>query len=381
MKNYIKQVCCLFVVMLLLGMEKPVLSETDAVYHLEGNGKDEKAAIGNLKMAALRENIKNKISDDDIRIFARILRTDIFMNVDELVAVDESSLDMTQNNGRYTVKGKVKVKDDAVMAKLVQIPDLNERIKLSLPEESETNQHTDDKSEKKDNIILAITRDDFMELVASSDAGNSDSIIQALKNGMNPDSRYETDDGQPYGDPAFCVYLENGNRDLNVVKAFISSGVNVLSSDQNGYHRTLFQVFNSNDDILKIILDTVKPSLKDIRFENKGTPLTEFLKNRDNADSVTSDLLDKIVMLGGDLNSANNEGISAVNYAIVNGKLEILKLLIEKGGDLKKSIESPMPSLYGDESKTVYQNIVDNDYSDPDMSAMKDFLISNVGNK
>ena len=220
-----------------------------------------------------------------------------------------------------------------------------------------------------------------MALVASSDAGNSEQIILALKNGMNPNTRYEADDGQPYGDPAFCVYLENGNRDINVVKAFVASGVNILYQDQNGYHRTLFQVFSSNDEILKIVLDALKPSLKDVRFDNNSEPLTLFLKNRDESDSATSELLDRIIMLGGDPNSINNSGVSAVTYAIVNGKLELLKLLIEKGGDLEKAADSPMPSLYGDESKTVYQNIVDNDYSDTEMSAMKDFLMSSIGKK
>lgn len=379
MKKFIRHGICLSAIMLFMGVATPALSEV--AYQLEGTGKDEKAAIGNLKMTALRNCIKNMISDDDIRNYARVLRTDVFMKVDELVAVDESSLKVLQNGGRYTVKGTATVNDDAVMAKLVRIPELNDRIILSEPESSEEKQKTVIESENGDNKTSGVTGDDFMALVASSDAGNSEQIILALKNGMNPNTRYEADDGQPYGDPAFCVYLENGNRDINVVKAFVASGVNILYQDQNGYHRTLFQVFSSNDEILKIVLDALKPSLKDVRFDNNSEPLTLFLKNRDESDSATSELLDRIIMLGGDPNSINNSGVSAVTYAIVNGKLELLKLLIEKGGDLEKAADSPMPSLYGDESKTVYQNIVDNDYSDTEMSAMKDFLMSSIGKK
>ena len=54
---------------------------------------------------------------------------------------------------------------------------------------------------------------------------------------------------------------------------------------------------------------------------------------------------------------------------------------MEKGGDLKKAVASPMPSLYGDDSRTVYQNITENEYSDAEMAAMKEFLIKETGSK
>ena len=91
-------------------------------------------------------------------------------------------------------------------------------------------------------------------------------------------------------------------------------------------------------------------------------------------------IIDKIVALGDDLNRTDSGGVSAVIYAIVNGKLDMLKLLMEKGGDLKKAAASPMPSLYGDDSRTVYQNITENEYSDEEMAAMKEFLIKEASN-
>lgn len=364
----------------------------ETVYQLESSGRDEKAATGNLKMTALRECVKKMIPEDDLRSNARVLRTEIFMKADEFVTLDDSSLKISEKSGKYVVTGTAKVNDEAVMARLAQIPELNELIVIQHPESpaaADTSGHTSSSSgesansdSQRDNShagTAGMNADGFMELVASSDAGNAAKIKKALKDGMNPDARYEADDGQPYGDPAFCVYLMNGNRDIEVVKAFVAAGANVLITDTNGYHKTLYQVFSSSNEIIETVLEGLNPDLRDVRFESKGYPLLVFLENRENVTADMPKIIDKIMALGGDLNRTDSGGVSAVIYAIVNGKLDMLKLLMEKGGDLKKAAASPMPALYGDDSRTVYQNITENEYSDAEMAAMKEFLIKEAG--
>ncbi len=362
----------------------------EVVYQLESSGRDEKAAAGNLKMSALRECVKRMISEDDLRSKARVLRTEIFMKADEFVTLDDSSLKISEKSGKYVITGTAKVNDEAVMARLAKIPELNELIVIHHPESltaadtsgsSGESANSDSQQDNSHAGTAGMNADGFMELVASSDSGNAEKIIKALKNGMNPDVRYEADDGQPYGDPAFCVYLMNGNRDTEVVKAFVAAGVNVLITDANGYHKTMYHVFSSSDEIIESVLEGRNPDLRDVRFENKGTPFLVFLENRENVTADMPKIIDKIAALGGDLNMTDSTGVSAVIYAIVNGKLDILKLLMEKGGDLKKAVASPMPSLYGDDSRTVYQNITENEYSDAEMAAMKEFLIKETGCK
>ena len=365
----------------------------ESEYQLESSGRDEKAATGNLKMTALRECVKKMLSEDDLRRNARVLRTEIFMKADEFVTLDDSSLKISEKSGKYLVTGTAKVNDEAVMDRLTQIPELNELIVIHHPESptaadasgealSSSGESANSDSQQENNShagTAGMNADGFMELVASSDAGNAEQIKKALKNGMNPDTRYESPDGLPYGDPAFCVYLMNGNRDIEVVKAFVAAGVNVLITDTNGYHKTLYQVFSSSDEIIETVLAGVNPDLRDIRFESKGSPILVFLENRENVTPDMPKIIDKIVALGDDLNRTDSGGVSAVIYAIVNGKLDMLKLLMEKGGDLKKAAASPMPSLYGDDSRTVYQNITENEYSDAEMAAMKEFLIKEAG--
>lgn len=366
----------------------------ESEYQLESSGRDEKAATGNLKMTALRECVKKMLSEDDLRRNARVLRTEIFMKADEFVTLDDSSLKISEKSGKYLVTGTAKVNDEAVMDRLTQIPELNELIVIHHPESptaadasgealSSSGESANSDSQQENNShagTAGMNADGFMELVASSDAGNAEQIKKALKNGMNPDTRYESPDGLPYGDPAFCVYLMNGNRDIEVVKAFVAAGVNVLITDTNGYHKTLYQVFSSSDEIIETVLAGVNPDLRDIRFESKGSPILVFLENRENVTPDMPKIIDKIVALGDDLNRTDSGGVSAVIYAIVNGKLDMLKLLMEKGGDLKKAAASPMPSLYGDDSRTVYQNITENEYSDEEMAAMKEFLIKEASN-
>ena len=55
----------------------------------EASGRDEISALGNLKMTALRQTLKDILSPSDIKEHARELRQEVFLRVNELVKVED----------------------------------------------------------------------------------------------------------------------------------------------------------------------------------------------------------------------------------------------------------------------------------------------------
>lgn len=87
----------------------------------EASGRDEISALGNLKMTALRQTLKDILSPSDIKEHARELRQEVFLRVNELVKV-EDDIQYRTEDGRIIISGSVDVDREAVVAAVEKIP-------------------------------------------------------------------------------------------------------------------------------------------------------------------------------------------------------------------------------------------------------------------
>lgn len=94
------------------------LAETSSY---EASGRDEISALGNLKMTALRQTLKDILSPSDIKTHARELRQEVFLRVNELVKV-EDDIQYRTEDGRIIISGSVDVDREAVVASVEKIP-------------------------------------------------------------------------------------------------------------------------------------------------------------------------------------------------------------------------------------------------------------------
>ena len=90
-------------------------------YDLEASGKTEAAALGNLKMSALRQGVSNALSKDEVKNNAKLLRNEIFLKVDKFTTVQGDVVYRVENNKTFA-KGKVDVNDEAIVAVIKRLP-------------------------------------------------------------------------------------------------------------------------------------------------------------------------------------------------------------------------------------------------------------------
>ncbi len=98
-----------------------------ASYELEASGRDEAAALGNLKMTAVRESVKSVLSPEELKSHAGSIRSEIFLKVNEL-AVPAEGIRYRTENGKVIASGTVEVRDEEILDRLGRIPELNEAV-------------------------------------------------------------------------------------------------------------------------------------------------------------------------------------------------------------------------------------------------------------
>ncbi len=90
-------------------------------YDLEASGKNEAAALGNLKMQALRTEMARHLSQDEIKSNAKIIRTEIFLKIDDFVS-EAGEISYTQNEKKVIARGRISVDDEKLLAALGKTP-------------------------------------------------------------------------------------------------------------------------------------------------------------------------------------------------------------------------------------------------------------------
>lgn len=341
------------------------LADASAVYNSEAQGKSQAAAVGNLRMNALRDSLKKLLPPDAVKQNARVIRNEVILKVNIYTSVDEDSLTVKEAKGKYLVSGPVTVDEDNLITNLKGIPGVGDKLLVTAAAGSpdagkktdgtETGVSSDvvnngsdndvtDEEYLKVNVSLPATVSDkniiepaeFMELISEQD---DDKIIDYLKQGMNPNVLSENKR------PALYEYLNAGGSNYLVVYAFIGAGADIMMRDENGSYALLERICSSGDPVLEKVLDVYKPVLKDIKFADGGTPLTVFLGNsfyRHGSTASTVRILDKLLKAGVDPNARipGTAGEPVLFRTIISGSLdiqapEVLKRFMEAKPDLE----------------------------------------------
>lgn len=341
------------------------LADASAVYNSEAQGKSQAAAVGNLRMNALRDSLKKLLPPDAVKQNARVIRNEVILKVNIYTSVDEDSLTVKEAKGKYLVSGPVTVDEDNLITNLKGIPGVGDKLLVTAatgtPDAGEKTDGTEtgvssdvvnngsdndvtDEEYLKVNVSLPATVSDkniiepaeFMELISEQD---DDKIIDYLKQGMNPNVLSENKR------PALYEYLNAGGSNYLVVYAFIGAGADIMMRDENGSYALLERICSSGDPVLEKVLDVYKPVLKDIKFADGGTPLTVFLGNafyRHGSTASTVRILDKLLKAGVDPNARipGTAGEPVLFRTIISGSLdiqdpEVLKRFMEAKPDLE----------------------------------------------
>lgn len=123
--NAVRTSSCAFAAVLLSAALFMSASEATEL-ELESSGKTRQAALGNLKMSALRNVLSRNLHADDMRGRARELRTEVFEHVNEIVSVVGDVAYREEGEKTYA-RAVVDVDDDAVWRKVAKIPGLKEK--------------------------------------------------------------------------------------------------------------------------------------------------------------------------------------------------------------------------------------------------------------
>ena len=103
---------------MLLGFNPEVNAEV--TYDLQASGKDNAAALGNLKMKALRSQLQQLLTPEDMKKNAKLLRNEIFLKINEYAQTGDD-ISYTQQGKKVLAQGQVKVQDDKLAETLGKI--------------------------------------------------------------------------------------------------------------------------------------------------------------------------------------------------------------------------------------------------------------------
>ena len=104
------------------------LADASAVYNSEAQGKSQAAAVGNLRMNALRDSLKKLLPPDAVKQNARVIRNEVILKVNIYTSVDEDSLTVKEAKGKYLVSGPVTVDEDNLITNLKGIPGVGDKL-------------------------------------------------------------------------------------------------------------------------------------------------------------------------------------------------------------------------------------------------------------
>ncbi|MBQ8707189.1 MAG: ankyrin repeat domain-containing protein [Succinivibrionaceae bacterium] len=339
-KNMLRTACGLLIAL--------PLEVSAAAYQAEAYGRDEASALGNLKMKALRDALKEVLSAEDIKDHARVLRAEVLLKIDDYVKAGNDVV-YTEKNKKIFASGMVEVDQEALLRKLGSIAELDGRIG-GLESEAQPGVHQP--SER----IEVMPANRFMDLV-SAHPGKEAEIIAALDAGMDPDTRRIEADA-PVGEPALYVYIASGGRDRDVLGAFVSHRPDVMWKNADGETVVLEKLLETDDVTIGRVLDELKPDFGQAVFRY-SSPLAVYLSFKH--DAHDSDLevvknLQKMLSLGCDpnemLESDGGKHFKPAIFAAIRRNAqslwspEVLETLLRAGADPNKTDDKGKTALF-----------------------------------
>ena len=289
---------------LLMMIPESVLAGT--AYEMEAAGKNEAAALGNLKIKALRTEMARHLSQDELKSNAKIIRTEIFLKIDDYVS-PEGEISYRTEGDRVVAAGQVTVDDARILATLgknslvkegsvsgspaeepasappenteAQVPPDSGNPEVPVAESPRASPEGESASgyEALKEYRGSTTAEEdkkFRDLVLIGFA-KPEEILRALENGANPNVMSSTELG--YSSklkkqlavevPLLYRYLSRSNASLEVVKMLIEHGAYYNWENPEGTVSLAAQFIKGREEFLEYWL-SLNPDLRRLKNLN-----------------------------------------------------------------------------------------------------------------
>lgn len=153
------------------------------------------------------------------------------------------------------------------------------------------------------------------------DRGYAEKRLEYIKALIKYNAKY--DEVDRYGYTPLDTALINHNDDI--AKFFIDIGVDIQKPNAKGFTPLLTAIGSSRLDVLEYMIQKCKPNLNKQTGPNKLSPLKMATLNG------KKEILEELLKHNVDLDQQDNEGNSALHYAILTRNYEKIRLLKEKG--------------------------------------------------
>lgn len=177
----------------------------------------------------------------------------------------------------------------------------------------------------------------LFDAVASKDRGKKIKLIRRLLNvpGINVDIKDDKSDATP-------LVFATATGQIDIVKMLLEKGANMEPVNLNIGTVLNFAILKSDKELVKLFLqfgaNVNKPT-------NDGTtPLTVSLKSKD------IDITKMLIENGADIN-ATSSGYTILNFSIIEGRLDIIDLLLKYDIDINKT--NPLTTAIAKKSNSI----------------------------
>lgn len=152
-------------------------------------------------------------------------------------------------------------------------------------------------------------------IIRMAEEGDSEAVIDALRNGSDVDARDEK------GDTALMKAAYGGHSDM--VKSLIQEGWNVYAGNIRGHTALTYAAWQGNDDIVRLLVDI--GAAIDARTKAGDTALT--LSAFRGHVGVVQILIDN----NADIEAENSDGNNALALAAMRGHSRVVEMLLRNG--------------------------------------------------
>jgi len=311
-----------------LGSSQSVFA--DVSYSLESSGKDEASALGNLKMAALREYVSTVVSKDDLKKNSKVFRNEIFLKVNNLTKTDES-VEYRKENKKTFAKGTVIVDDSSIQqiltnnSILTSIVTKNKESSLSSANPVNSGNESpvqSPSSQSTASVESSIPKSDDTAVTASLNDKNSDNSAEIATNSQNDLSKDNLDKNTSTNEPV------SQTADNSQVQ---SQTAEVANNGQDNIDKSVSENNSSN----------LIPKSPAEYFKQKGTreeKIAELKNDLQNGHNPNGDIY------------AGGFVMPLLIFSLKENDPDLVKLLVSKGADVNKEFKEfddpPASPLY-----------------------------------
>ncbi|SFS36366.1 Ankyrin repeat [Succinivibrio dextrinosolvens] len=351
MKNLNRSLINLAVVGCIAIFSESVIASS---YELEATGKDEAAALGNLKMAALRAEVQKTLSKDEMKQNAKLLRNEVFLKVNDFTHESGTPAYSTENN-KVKVKGSIEVDSDKLLSVLGKAPLVKEGAVKA------------DTSDTKSEVQIA-------QNTALNPVSSQTEDALSISNSEKTDSSGSKGDFAAENIPDSTVQTRQTNvseeisqrgSDSNSVSPESAAGFEVLkvahvsaSEEENQkFRQKTLTGFTKIEEIESFIKSGCDPNVLGTRdFGSKKSAKVPLLFSYVAWKQAQVEVVKLLCESGAWYNWQNEEGTLCIASEILNSKEEIINYWLSLKPDLKRL---KMINFYNGNQENLLRNWLD----------------------